>query len=667
LISDKFTTDVTKWAIDDVGVYVENPEFVYVKTDNEGKILWAIKTDGSIYYGAGVPQQVVDYINEKIAELSLDEYEDIVAFLNGLEEGDKTLQTLLNEKVDKEEGKSLIDAEYADGVHYIENPEFAGVWLDGEDKILFGIEQDGNFLFGCGIPRQVKEYIEQKIEELSLDEYESIVNFIGDYLNNTTLEELLSKKVDGEYVENPEYIQVTTDSEGKMLEGITSEGLKRINLPIDTPSATTNHIENPEWISVLLDKEGKIISAIKKNGDYYYGFGIPSQIKEALSEKEDKKDYEDINKRFSKSILDHKVCISDMETFKAAHGLLSFYDGNNNNVYALYMGSKFRYGEMHVDDVLLTIFPLLQPFKAKTLVVVETGTPYKDSVINHPDVSTMCEFHDNEHGDSLRIFFTTTARNQYYYRDFYKETETFGEIHDALLAINSEPVPFTLEPAKSYLEAQGGDISEVTSLIMLTNIIYHSESGYHYGILCFNTSNPVLFRSNDNCATIEFVSILPTSCSFEACPCFVGDRLYVTIRKGNCFMYYTDDFGLTWNQFNIIPNDIVSQQRAKLLEYKGKLYIFHSIWNGGGKNQIWGGGRDNVRVLSYDKETQLLTELLFIQDNNGIVYYDALIVADNIYFMFTNSDLFLDYDIYTSTHQPQGKDIAYFVKLLELN
>ena len=44
---------------------------------------------------------MIDYINERIAELSLDEYEDIVAFLNGLEEGDKTLQTLLNEKVDK--------------------------------------------------------------------------------------------------------------------------------------------------------------------------------------------------------------------------------------------------------------------------------------------------------------------------------------------------------------------------------------------------------------------------------------------------------------------------------------------------------------------------------------------------------------------------------------
>lgn len=142
LLADSFTTDVTQWAIDDVGVYVENPEFVYVKTDAEGKILWAIRTDGSIYYGAGVPQQVIDCIEEKIADLS-DEYEDIFAFLNGLEEGDKTLQILLNEKADKEEGKSLIDAEYASTKSTIDNPEFIEVTTDSEGKLLAGRTPDG--------------------------------------------------------------------------------------------------------------------------------------------------------------------------------------------------------------------------------------------------------------------------------------------------------------------------------------------------------------------------------------------------------------------------------------------------------------------------------------------------------------------------------------------
>ena len=62
LTADEWSTDTNDWAIYSESVYVENPEYVYVKTDREGKILWAIKIDGGIYYGAGVPQQIIDYI-----------------------------------------------------------------------------------------------------------------------------------------------------------------------------------------------------------------------------------------------------------------------------------------------------------------------------------------------------------------------------------------------------------------------------------------------------------------------------------------------------------------------------------------------------------------------------------------------------------------------------
>ena len=287
LMPDEFTTDTTQWAIAEEGVYVENPEFVYLKTDKDDKILWAIKKDGSIYYGAGIPQQVIDYIEKKIAELSLDEYEDIVAFLNNLEKGDKTLQTLLNEKVDKEEGKSLIDAEYASSIQFIENPEFVGVWLDNEEKILFGVQTDGNFLFGCGIPKQVKEYIEQKIEKLPLD---SIVTFIGEYLNNTTLEELLSKKVDGEYVENPEFMEVELDADDNILSGRKTDGTKFENNDVELNGNATvggslkvdgvviKNSEDPENRSeITLDSEQKIISYRKDDGTLVENAGIETK------------------------------------------------------------------------------------------------------------------------------------------------------------------------------------------------------------------------------------------------------------------------------------------------------------------------------------------------------------------------------------------------------
>lgn len=178
LMADEWSTNTEDWAIADEGVYVENPEFVYVQTDKNDKILWAIKTDGSIYYGAGVPQQVKVMIDEVNAHID----------------------TKLDTKLD----------------------------ADGLDADALGTMQA---------------------------------------------------------VENPEYITVTTDSDDKILEGITSKGVKQINVPIDTPSATTEHVESPEWIKVLIDAQGRIIAGVKKDGSKYepcdvkYPNGIPNDIK----------------------------------------------------------------------------------------------------------------------------------------------------------------------------------------------------------------------------------------------------------------------------------------------------------------------------------------------------------------------------------------------------
>jgi hypothetical protein len=219
-MADEWSINTEDWAIADEGVYVDNPEFIYVKTDNEDKILWAIKIDGSIYYGAGVPQQIIDYINEKIAELSLDEYEDIVAFLNGLEEGDKTLQTLLNEKVDKEEGKSLIDEEYASSQSAIENPENISIVTDSEDKILAGRTPDGAAFENVGF----------STPKVSID---------GHTIKN---------------IEDPEgRTEILTDAEGKIISFRDKDGVLNENVGIRTNSLELSSKGMSEFQQALID------------------------------------------------------------------------------------------------------------------------------------------------------------------------------------------------------------------------------------------------------------------------------------------------------------------------------------------------------------------------------------------------------------------------------
>jgi hypothetical protein len=51
------------------GIYIENENYVYAKLDSEGKILFAIDREGNIIFGAGIPPQIKQAIDE-LKELS---------------------------------------------------------------------------------------------------------------------------------------------------------------------------------------------------------------------------------------------------------------------------------------------------------------------------------------------------------------------------------------------------------------------------------------------------------------------------------------------------------------------------------------------------------------------------------------------------------------------
>lgn len=175
-MSNEFTTDTTQWAIADEDVYVENPEFVYVNTDREGKILWAIKIDGSIYYGAGIPQQVKDYIEEKIAELPLDEYEDIVTFLGDYLGSDTTLKVMIDSIND------TVNAKVDSIGEWVDNPEFARAITDTNNKVIDYTDKNGrrwiHDLHADNIPENISEMedVEGRIS-ISCDKDEKIISY----------------------------------------------------------------------------------------------------------------------------------------------------------------------------------------------------------------------------------------------------------------------------------------------------------------------------------------------------------------------------------------------------------------------------------------------------------------------------------------------------------
>ena len=109
--------------------YIDNPEFLRVYTDAAGRLLWGIKKNADIYYGAGVPSAIKDYINNLIS---------------------KAYETY--------------DFSY----------DFIKAVTDKAGHFLYGVNSDGHFVFGDFPPQiidKIKQIIGYYVEESSHKEY----------------------------------------------------------------------------------------------------------------------------------------------------------------------------------------------------------------------------------------------------------------------------------------------------------------------------------------------------------------------------------------------------------------------------------------------------------------------------------------------------------------
>ena len=221
---------------------------------------------------------------------------------------------------------------------YVENPEFVNVVTDIEDKILYGVKNDGDFFFGAGVPSQIQEEIDAeearateveatKVDKipgkgLSTEDFTTaekgklgalptnadLTTALGlkanstDVYSKTAADELLVGKVDkvegkglstndytdeekevvsvGMLEENPEYLQVLVDNSKKILEYLSNDGVKHILTKLDVQGKEFSSDENSEWLDVMLDDSGKIIFGVKKDGDVEFGCGIPNDFKD---------------------------------------------------------------------------------------------------------------------------------------------------------------------------------------------------------------------------------------------------------------------------------------------------------------------------------------------------------------------------------------------------
>lgn len=159
-----FSANSEDWTVCDDSVYVSspNPEWIKVVVDADRRILGGIKRDGSIEWYKGVPVSVKTYVDSAISDIisgtsntDIDGINKIIAFLDDFSTSD-TLKSLIDEKVNVEEGKSLIPTQF---IQEIKSPVYIECHTDNNKRVLYGVDRDGDFVFGKGVPRQIDNAI----------------------------------------------------------------------------------------------------------------------------------------------------------------------------------------------------------------------------------------------------------------------------------------------------------------------------------------------------------------------------------------------------------------------------------------------------------------------------------------------------------------------------
>lgn len=230
---------------------VESPEFIKVIVDAENHFLFGIQLDGSIEWGKGIPAPIRTKLQEIITQCQQDKTDILKAINAAKEELSASITALQKSKVDKEEGKSLIDDEVKECFRVIENEEFIKAIVDSDGRVLSATYNDGSHY----IHNAKSETIDAKVDK---EKGKSLID-ADVAIANTTIE-------DPEERSNMEL-----DSENRVLSHRDKNGIKNENVGFNTPNYYKNG-EKCEWI-----EESDVIPIVKKSDD------IPLSILDGVS------------------------------------------------------------------------------------------------------------------------------------------------------------------------------------------------------------------------------------------------------------------------------------------------------------------------------------------------------------------------------------------------
>ena len=277
--------------------YIQSEEFIFAKVDANDKLLYGIQWDGTPVFGKTSAvedrlQAQVNLLADKITAIlgdddttsAIDTLKELKNFFASID-NTQTLTSILanlNATIDKvsikDEAGEIQDTPF----RVIENEEFIMAVVDSEDRVLFGIYRATGEPY---YPLNEMYHVEQNEEFFAL--WQDAANhvllgirrdgqIIGEIHAVNALKQVVSdlqEKVDimdsslkelldvFSLQENPEYLAVEQDAEGKILSSTNPDGSHYIhNAKSETIPEEFSHIEDPEGrMEITTDAEGKVV------------------------------------------------------------------------------------------------------------------------------------------------------------------------------------------------------------------------------------------------------------------------------------------------------------------------------------------------------------------------------------------------------------------------
>ena len=302
--------------------YIQNEEFIFAKVDADNKLLFGIEWDGTPKFGKTSAvedrlQAQVTLLAERVATIMGDEdTTSVIDTMNELKkffatiDNTQTLTSILenlnslntkfgediknlqDRKVDKEEGKSLIEDEVKECFKVIENEEFIHAVVDSEDRLLFGIYRDSGKPY---FPLNEMYHVEQNEEFFAV--WLDAANHV-----------LFGIRRDGQIVGEIHAVNALKQVISQLQADLASlqEKVGTIDTNLKELLDVFSLQENPEYLAVEKDADGKVLSATYNDGSHY-SHNLKSETIDAKVDKEEDKSLIDSN------VADANLAIEDIE------------------------------------------------------------------------------------------------------------------------------------------------------------------------------------------------------------------------------------------------------------------------------------------------------------------------------------------------------------------